>query len=406
MKQMMTAPEAAKELGVSLATLYAYVSRGLIASQPGPEGRRARRYAADDVRRLRERKASRRDPDREARRAVRWGAPVLDSALSLIDGGRLFYRGHDAVALAETRTVEEVAALVWTGRMEDVSAGTSRVEVPDAARPLLAAGLPALDAMQAVLALAAADDPAAWDLRPASVARTGGRIVRLTAAVALGRASIDGGVARALADAWAPAHPRAERLLSACLILCAEHELNVASFTARCVASAAGTPYAAVAAGLGALQGTRHAGYVRQVEALLAEADAGGDARTTVADRLRRGERIPGFGHRLYPDGDPRFVALLRMAEDAFSDGAGVRAVRGMVDAADALYGERPTVELGLIAIARELGLPAGAPLLLFALGRTIGLIGHAIEQYQAGTLIRPRAQYVGEPPMREQAPA
>jgi citrate synthase len=210
---------------------------------------------------------------------------------------------------------------------------------------------------------------------------------------------MEGGVAQALADGWAPADSRAERLLTACLVLCAEHELNVASFTARCVASAAGTPYAAVAAGLGALQGTRHAGYVRQVEALLAEADASGDARATVADRMRRGERIPGFGHRLYPDGDPRGGALLRMAEAAFPDTAGVRAVLRMVDAAGELFGERPTVELGLIAVARGLMLPAGAPLLLFALGRTVGLIGHAIEQYEAGTLIRPRAQYVGEPP-------
>lgn len=398
MKQTMTAQEAARELGVSLPTLYAYVSRGLIASEPGPDGRRARRYAADDVRRLRERKASRRDPDREARRAVRWGAPVLDSALALIEGGELYYRGRSAVVLAETRTVEEVAALVWTGRMDGAEVDV-RASLPAAARPLLHAGLPPLDAMQAVLALAAAEDAAAWDLRPASVARTGARILRLLAAAALGVPEIDGGVARALAGRWAREDAGAERLMSACLVLCAEHELNVASFTARCVASAAGTPYAAVAAGLGALQGTRHAGYVRQVEALLAEADASGDARATVADRLRRGERIPGFGHRLYPDGDPRATAVLRMVEAAHGDVPGVRAVRRLVDATAELYAERPTVEMGLIAAARALGLPGGAPLLLFALGRTIGLIGHAIEQYEAGTLIRPRAQYVGERP-------
>ncbi|HEX6911533.1 MAG TPA: citrate/2-methylcitrate synthase [Longimicrobium sp.] len=398
MKQTMTAQEAARELGVSLPTLYAYVSRGLIASEPGPDGRRARRYAADDVRRLRERKASRRDPDREARRAVRWGAPVLDSALTLIQDGQLYYRGRSAVELAETRAVEEVAALVWTGRM-DGGAGEARGEAPAAARPLLGRDLPPLDVMQAALALAAAEDAAAWDLRPASVARTGGRILRMVTAVALGVPAIDGSVARALADAWAPGHPCAERLLTACLVLCAEHELNVASFTARCVASAAGTPYAAVAAGMGALQGTRHAGYVRQVQALLAEADASGDARATVADRMRRGERIASFGHRLYPDGDPRGAALLRMADAAFPESDGVRAVREVVDAAGALFGERPNVEVGLIAVARGLELPAGAPLLLFALGRTIGLIGHAIEQYEAGTVIRPRAQYVGEMP-------
>lgn len=400
-KQMLTADEAARELGVTLATLYAYVSRGMIASEPGPEGSRARRYAADDVRRLRERKASRRDPDREARKAVRWGAPVLDSALMLVHEGDLFYRGRSAAALAKAHSVEEVAALVWTGRM-DALAWDSRGEVPAAARPLLDAGLPLLDAMQAVLALAAAEDPAAWDLRPASVARTGTRILPMLAAVSLGQTAIEGGIAREWAAALAPREPAAERLLSACLVLSAEHELNVASFTARCVASAGGTPYAAVAAGLGALQGTRHAGYMRQVEALLAEADASGDARATVADRMRRGERIPGFGHRFYPDGDPRAAALLRMAADAFPGRAGVRAVQEVVDATRELVGELPTVEMGLMAVARGLGLPPRAPLLLFALGRSIGLLGHAIEQYQAGTLIRPRAQYVGEMPGSE----
>src|SRR5262245_45973626 len=115
----LSAADAARTLGVTRATLYAYVSRGLIRSQPGPGPSRARRYARDDIARLKRRADERRDPDQVAVHALQWGMPVLESSITLITGERLYYRGHDAVDLARAASVEAVASLIWTGRLDD-----------------------------------------------------------------------------------------------------------------------------------------------------------------------------------------------------------------------------------------------------------------------------------------------
>src|SRR5688572_11176815 len=114
-ERYLSSGQAAEELGVSLATLYAYVSRGMVRSEAGEWKGRARRYRAEDVRRLKERKERRRDPDGVVEGALHWGTPVLESGITMIDGGGLYYRGRDVVDLAEESTIEEVAALVWTG---------------------------------------------------------------------------------------------------------------------------------------------------------------------------------------------------------------------------------------------------------------------------------------------------
>jgi hypothetical protein len=112
------AADAARVLRVSRATLYAYVSRGYVRSQALPGSSRERRYSRDDVERLRRRTEERRDPDKAAARVLQWGLPILESSITLIDGHRLYYRGHDAVALSRSRSLEEVASLVWTGRFD------------------------------------------------------------------------------------------------------------------------------------------------------------------------------------------------------------------------------------------------------------------------------------------------
>ena len=396
----LSAREAAGELGVALPTLYAYVSRGLIRSESSGEGRRARRYRAEDVRRLKEKAERRRDPDRAAEGALNWGTPVMESAITLISGGRLYYRGRDARRLAHESTVEEAAALIWTG---DPTAAQLFPDGPTILSPRLrearrgVADLTPLEAFGILLPLAASEDPAAYDLRPAAVARAGARILRTLVAIVAG----DGGrgVAETLAEGWAPDEPDASSLVRAALILCADHELNVSAFTARCVASSGATPYAAVTAGLAALGGTRHGGQTEIVEALLREVGGGGEARSVLAGRLRRGEGIPGFGHSLYPEGDPRGRELLRLAAAARPRSTDVGLSRAICEAARELTGEEPTVDFGLVVLSRVLGLPPGSPLALFAIGRTIGWIGHAIEQYEDGSLIRPRARYTGGVP-------
>ncbi len=397
--RFLTAQEAAAELGISLATLYAYASRGMLRSERSPGETRARRYPREDVLRLKEKKELRREPEKAAPKALSWGMPVLESALMLIRDGRLYYRGRDAVELARTSTVEEVAALLWTGDPGD--ADRLFADEPPRIAWHLPEGLTPIERCQVAVPLAGARDLAAWDLRPSAVAVTGARILRFMARMAAGDPASPPGdsIASILQAGWAPGRPETAGPIGAALILAADHELNVSAFTARCVASANASPWDVVSAGLAALKGSRHGGHTERVEALFREAGTAEGARRVLADRLRRGEPIPGCGHSLYPDGDPRGAALLELAVEWAPGSPTVELALAMAEAYRELIREHPTIDHGLVALSRALELPERTPLALFALGRTIGWIGHAIEQYAVNKLIRPRAAYMGEMP-------
>src|SRR5262245_18699610 len=211
------AAEASRILRVARTTLYAYVSRGFVRSQSMPGASRERRYSRDDVERLRRRTEERRDPGKAAARALHWGIPVLESSLTLIDGTRLFYRGHDAVALSRSRSVAEVASLLWTGRFDATPASGPVSERGGAA---VDASLSFVQRAQSALAAAAARDPLAFDLRAASVARTGWRVLTLLARTAALTRDPAATIDRLLATAWRVDRRGADVLRSA-LILCA-----------------------------------------------------------------------------------------------------------------------------------------------------------------------------------------
>jgi citrate synthase len=389
------AAEAALLLGVSRATLYAYVSRGYVRSQATPGSSRERRYSRDDVERLRRRTEERRDPDKAASRALHWGMPTLESSISLIDGRRLYYRGHDAVALSQSRSLAEVASLIWTGRFDTAFPVVRAVRV-DAERS--SGTLRFVARAQSMLAHASGRDPLAFDLRAPGVALTGWRILHLVTGAATGLHAGRSTIEQRLARAWS-VDARGIDVLRSALVLCADHELNVSSFTARCVASAGSTPYAVVVAGLAALEGAKHGGASARVESMLESMRGTRHLRSALADRLRRGETIDGFGHPLYRDGDPRATALIDLLRERYPRSAELRFVLEVIDAAASGVVEMPNLDFGLVAVARVLRLPLASPLTLFAIGRTIGWIGHAIEQYATGQLIRPRAKYVGVVP-------
>jgi citrate synthase len=400
----LTAQEAARELGISLPTLYAYVSRGLIHSEATGGSKRTRRYWAEDVQKLKERQEQRRDPAKAVETALHWGAPVLESAITLLANDRLYYRGYDALELATQRSVEQVAALIWTGELAPAGSALFSQAVgalsPECqtVRPHLTSLSP-VEAFQVMLPLAAVNDLAAYDLRPAAVAQTGARIMRLLTMLAAGDQPAGLGIAQTLQQGWTPHNAQATALLNAALILCADHELNVSSFTARCVASAGSTPYQVVLAGLAALQGIKHGRVTERIELFWREAGIPAGVRSTLANYLKRGETIPGFGHPLYPQGDPRGRLLLELTTAAYPELPAVKLAQAMVAETFELIGEYPTIDFGLVTLAQTLRLPASGAITLFALGRTIGWIGHAIEQYQLDRIIRPRAQYKGRQP-------
>ena len=399
MSHYLTAKQAAAELGISLPTLYAYVSRGLIRSEATAGKSRSKRYHAADIEMLKSRQALRHNPARAVETALHFGTPLLESAITLIENGRCYYRAHDALQLAQTHTFEEVTALIWTNSFNTAGLFSSTNNQDLTFVQLLAPNLAALTPMerfQAVLPLAAAHDLAAYD--ETAVPQTGARILRLMTTTATTR-PITTTIAHALQQTWAASTPEATSLINTALILCADHELNVSAFTARCVASAGATPYGAVIAGLAALQGSKHGGHTERVEALFREVGQASQVRTTITSRLRRGEGIPGFGHKLYPEGDPRGKMLL----------AGITAVfphrttlaQAIVSEVQQTIGQYPTIDFALVSLAQALDLLPGAAIALFALSRTAGWIGHAIEQYSLDQLIRPRARYTGPTPGR-----
>ncbi len=402
-KSHLTASEAAEELDISMTSLYAYVSRGLIRSEVMDSGKRTKCYNAEDVERLKQRKEHRRNPARAVERSLNWGIPVLESSLTLISDNKLYYRGYDVEELARSCSLEQVAALIWTGELPSSPTALFQDGPVLPARCFEArerlTDLSPLETFQALLPLAAVEDPTAYNLKRERVIHTGAKILSLLTAVAAGVEDTSKGLAATLAHAWRPDEPKTAGLLEGALILSADHELNVSSFTARCVASARANPYQVVLAGLAALQGARHGRETERFAAFLREVSSPARAHTAVAERIRRDERIPGFAHPLYPYGDPRGRLLMETARKINPNQSTFRLVDALCQAVEGLVGDRPNLDAGLVTLASALELPEGSALTLFSLGRTIGWIGQALETYADGQIIRPRARYTGEPP-------
>jgi citrate synthase len=374
----LSAEETAGYLGVSRRTLYAYVSRGLLVSEPGTG--RERRYPLWSLDELKARRAERREP---AAGALRWGTPVLESALTLIDRGRLFYRGRDAIELSRGATFEEVACLLWSGATENAAA-----LFPSASHGRLRGGI--VDRLVACLVEERSRHPLSVAEPTQPTLRAAGAIVAalFETAGASGRATL----AERLARGWRA--PGAADDLRAALILCADHELNASAFTARVVAATDAPLPNALLAALCALEGRRHGGASRELGDFLEEIEHVGATRACKRMLANRG-RVPGFwgGHPLYPHGDPRAIELLRRLDLPARDPA-AKAIAFMSE-----LGSEPTVELALAALTRRRQLPRGGAFAVFALGRSAGWIAHAFEAATRGTLIRPRARYVGPPP-------
>lgn len=330
-------------------------SRGLIRSTPGEgDGKRRRRYPVEDIDALIARKQERGGAEKALAGALSWGEPLCESSLTLIHDGHLYYRGRDACALARACSLEKVIELLWG----DYPAETLPLEGSwlDYVR-----GLPPVESFRLALPWLARADQRCFDLRPQGIRASGSRILGALVELAGGRGNSPS-LAERLATGWAPGE---RSLLEAALILCADHELNVSAFTARCVASAGATPYDVVSAGLGALSGHRHGGHCAKVEALLAEAQLS-SPREALLRRMREGLEVPGFAHLLYPAGDPRGRCLLDML------GPLPEASDGLVKEAHDLLSVQPNIDFGLAAMCHALKLPNGSALTLFALGRTV----------------------------------
>jgi citrate synthase len=375
MSQWIGRAEALERLGVRAQTLYAYVSRGLIGAHADPEDPRRSLYAAADIERLTDRRRRGRKAGAIAASAIAWGEPSLPTRISTVARERLIFRGKDAQLLAETASLEEIAALLW------------ELPVP----PRFHDDAPSLPPAGPFMALApsAQSSPASLGRSPAQLGADGAKAVARLA-TGFGLANDDRPLHARLAAHWAVDTPAAD-LLRRAMVLLADHELNASTFAVRVAASTGASIPACLLAGLATLSGPHHGGAAASLAMLIQQARIDG-AEAALARWLASGQSLQGFGHPLYPQGDARGLALLEHVpvDPLMSD---LRAA-----ALDAT-GRAPNIDFALCALTRHLALPQDAPFILFALARSIGWVAHAIEQVTTGSLIRPRGRYEGPVP-------
>jgi len=394
--------EASDRLGVKLATLYAYASRGLVESVPG-EGRRGRLYSSRDIERLRVRHRARSGHAPVAASALRYGEPVLDTRISEVGADGPRYRGYLATDLCRDGvSFERVAELLWTGTLPEAAAALAVKQGTFDAAPVWSllegsAVLPRMSLLLAALALSddhrhAATD-AAEQVRARAVCHWLAQAPRRRPPREIARPRIAGTLARALG---APSTGPIMLAIEQALVLCAEHELNASTFAARVAASAGADLYACLGAALNTLSGTAHGGMCDRVEGLLDSIGKKERASRIVHDWLARGEQVPGFGHALYPAGDPRGALLIELARGHGARSESAKVGFALLEAMRSGGHPEPTLDAGLVILCRCLELPRGSASALFAVGRSAGWVAHILEQRSAGYLLRPRARYVG----------
>ena len=375
-KNWMTQEEACEALGVRKQTLYAYVSRGQIEVQSDPQHVHRNLYRATDISTLLKKRSLGRARKNIAASTMAWGEPIIDTSLSTVVRGRLYYRGRDAVQLAASATLEEAARLLWDMPSEP--------RLPSFA-PVAFDG-PVRARVFAAMAHAAANDQTESP-RDAEVMvdQAAGLVGRLASNFVVLQ-SDDGPLHLRIAQAWdAPHHAD---LLRRVLVLLADQELTSSSFAARVAASTGASLGASMIAGLAAFSGPMHGNAIVRVREFMDEARRSG-TETVVRRRMAAGGALPGFGHELYPQGDPRAADLLS-AFDAPD------AARELIGCVERLTGKLPTIDVALAALVDHCRLPEEAAFALFSIARSVGWIAHSIEQINEGSLLRPRAHYVG----------
>jgi len=381
-------------MGIKQASLYSYVSRGVLTRRKSATGRTSL-FSAAEVDALARRGKPRRTGGRPEL--------VIETALTEISGDRLRYRGADATGLAARRSLEEVAGLLWTGTLGDVGppwhATSEAIAAGSAAQSALPPGTLPLERLQVIVPALAAADPLRLHLdRPAVIAAGKAVIAGMVDCLPAAAGPMGDSIADRLAARLchrAPARAMAGALRAA-LVLLADHELAASTLAARVAASVRADPYAVVATGLGAVGGSLHGGASLGAEVMLRSAAAPGDAAKVVGDLLRRGERVPGFGHFVYQSSDPRCVLLLKLVRRAAPRSRRLAVADAVVAEAARRALPAPNIEFALAALTTTADMIPGASEAVFAVARSVGWIAHAIEEYNRDVPIRPRGVYTG----------
>jgi len=391
-KLYISAQEAAAMLGVSLATLYTYASRGQLRVQRSP-GQRESRYWLSDVERMKGRSPS--------RSGTGFASLVSDSAITLVTQTGTYYRGRDVAALAETHTLEQVATLLWDLEDADIFAA------PLPSLPSLDAGfhgeirtLDFPDRIAALVPFMERANPRCFDATPTGFAEAGAGMLRWIAAMMVGRDTISSDpihlqvvarVAVAEREIWAEV---ARRLL----VLSADHDLDPTTLAARAVANTQVSPYRVLTAAMMTAEGRRGVQVrVRAASRLLDEIDEAADPTAPIVERLRSGEALPGFGAYIHVGGDSRVKAILATYRRFLPDDPDIARFLRVVDVVRDATGLAPQFILALWVFNRKL-IRLHEDLSLLRIGRVCGWIAHALEQ-STRDVVRPRSLYHGRLP-------
>jgi citrate synthase len=381
MNQWVNRETVLSRLKIRPQTLYAYVSRHQIAVVPDPQDARKSLYLASDIDMLAVRQTRSRRPSEVAASAIDWGEPVMTSAITTIHRGRLYYRGLDVGVMSETEPFEAVARWLWQVAPLDGRAFTAKTP----------GSIAAPESLKKVLARLLATDPAVSYSTTLHVGPTSAEALFSLILDHLAPGSTPESIELRLARSWNC--PDSADHIRRALILSADHELNPSTFAARLVASTGASLSAAVVAGLCALQGARHGGATQSMIVLVRLARRHGARQALqIWQQQARAGPLPGFGHRLYPEGDFRAQALAR----SYRSSPLMRDLRRLCEAQT---GQSANFDFELAAMCDSVGLGAKRGLDIFAIGRLAGWLAHIQEQQQTGHLIRPRARYQGPAP-------
>lgn len=412
MRDFVTREEAVAILGIKRESLYAYVSRGFIRSISKPDSS-ASLYLREDVELVKAKSAARAGAGPAAASAMQWGPPVMTTSITEITELGPNYRGELAVELAKSGyNFEAVAEYLWGGEICDdpvvwrksplhkefrnvVACGMSLHERPHLIQGLVLA-TSALDIVEGSRRerIAAGESPVVTARRLLrTLTGVFGFVGPSQSFVELDdQQSIADGLLRALG---VPASTEVSEALNAAFVVVADHELNPATFAARVAASTSADVHCCVGAALNAHQGTLTGRACDRVERLFDLPTSVDQVLTRARKALGAGRNYPGFNHRLYSQGDPRATFLIDVAEQLGSRNLAVRRMRDGLVALESELGMRPSVECGLVMLARAINAPNQVADGIFALGRSAGWVAHVLEQRLAGYMIRPRAQFV-----------
>lgn len=354
-------------LGVTKPTLYAYVSRGIVGRSTAADGRTSL-YAREEIQRLAGRA-----------RAQRASAPAtidvqISSAITELQDEGVTYRGQDAAQLARACSFEQVAELLWTSTLGERGL-VWPVDRGGLARCRNVANTAGADNAISTLTLAATTlaQGAGGDDAPTAARRL------LAIAPSLLGGPVTGDVATRLAGAYRRRpSPELVNAVSRALVLLADHELATSTLAVRVACSVRADPYAAIAAGLCVVGGPLHGTASAAAAELLDESSSIG-ARQAVDRVFAAGQRLPGFGHSVYRNGDPRLAPLLEAVRALPDSEARMHVVEDLLVEAGRRLGHLPNVDLGLGALAFVAGLPRDAS--LFAVARIAGWAAHYDEE-------------------------